>query len=178
MNIFIDCGFYIGDALRKYVADGTVDDTWVIYAFEPSPDIDMKASAGAFKLPIRIRRKAVWTKSGNFAFWTSNRHNAGHLAGMPEHAEKDKVMVKAIDFSAFLKRLPENAYVICSMDIEGAEFAVLEKCLRDHTIDRIKILDVEFHHRFMVEYTPELAQSIIDDLESRGIEVRLKVPLR
>lgn len=177
MNIFIDCGFYIGDALKKYVQDGVVDESWLVYAFEPNPDIDVDEAVKAFPFKIDVVKKAVWTKAGRAAFWTSNRHNAAHLDGMPEHAEKERIVVKTIDFSRFLSKIPETAYVICSMDIEGAEFPVLRKCLEDSTIDRVDILDIEFHHRFMVDETASSAADIIDDLEDRGVQVKLKVDL-
>jgi FkbM family methyltransferase len=177
MNIFIDCGFYAGIALKKYIDSGVVDNTWIVYAFDPSPDIDMKAVTALYPVPIKIRRKAVWTKAGNVEFWTSERDNAGHLDGMPAHARKQKFTVKSIDFSAFLKKLPEDAYVICSMDIEGAEFPVIEKILKDGVASRINLLDVEFHHRFMEKETHLDAERLMDELEDVGVEIKLKVPL-
>ena len=55
--------------------------------------------------------------------------------------------VKSFNFSNWLKQtIPNNSFVICKLDIEGAEFDVLEQCIKDNTISLINVLNVEFHH--------------------------------
>lgn len=162
MNIFIDCGFYVGNALKIYQDAGIVDDTWMIYAFEPNPNIPV---------PAFVVRAAAWTEDGEVGFKIQGREDAARVD--PE-AELE---VRAIDLSKFVADLPEDDYIICSMDIEGAEFPVLRKMLKDHTIDRINILDIEFHHRLMLEETPEDAEKLINEIEARGVKVKLKVSL-
>ena len=175
MNIFIDCGFYIGDALKKYLDQ--VDDTWTIYAFEPSPLIDCKEVIKTFGLNIKLIKKAVWTKDGEVPFWTSERHNASHVEDTTGNAPDERMMVKSVDFSKFLSKLPEDANIICSMDIEGSEYPVLEKMLKDGTASRINLLDIEFHHRFMIDFSEVESQKLIDELEAVGVKIKLKVPL-
>ncbi len=51
--------------------------------------------------------------------------------------------VKCFDFSEFIKNL--NDEVIIRMDIEGAEYPVLEKMIKDKTIQRINFIEVEWH---------------------------------
>ena len=63
------------------------------------------------------------------------------------------------------------------MDIEGAEFAVLEKMLKENTIDKINILDIEFHHRLMNDKTPDDARELIRQIKERGVKIKLKVGL-
>ncbi len=174
MNIFLDCGFYAGTALTQYINAGIVDETWTIYAFEPNPKITVdKSMFPTFKL----LKKAVWVEDGKVSFWLSNRHNASHVDDTSYSARDKKIKVPAIDFSKFVSELPE-AYIICSMDIEGSEYKVLNKMLQDGTIEKINVLDIEFHDRFMPDQTELDSQALIDKLEAKGIEVRLKVPLR
>lgn len=176
MNIFLDCGFYVGGALKKYVDKGIVDNTWMIYAFEPNPELGVDQRVKDHELDIKLIKKAVWTRDGRTMFHIGGRNDAASIAGTSGHAEYREKRVSTIDFPRFVAELPE-AYVICSMDIEGAEFVVLEKMLEDGSIDKIKILDIEFHHRLMSDYTDTDARRLIRKIRARGISVKLKVKL-
>lgn len=178
INTFIDCGFYIGNALKIYIENGVVDESWAVYAFEANPDIDVKAAVKPFPMPIKMSRKAVWVKDGRTTFHISGRHDAAGIADLTGHSNPKEVKVSTIDFSRFIAELPDPSYIICSMDIEGAEFQVLEKMLAEGTIDRISILDIEFHHRFMVDYESADAEKLIRAIRKRGVKVKLKVAIR
>lgn len=164
--IYIDCGYYMGMAFEKYIKDAPGG--WTIYAFEPNLEIEV---------PKGVRRKAVWIKDGEMQFQISGRKDAAALKGESSHPDGSKeITVKTIDFSKFVGKLP-NDYIICSMDIEGAEFPVLEKMIKDGTIDKINELDIEFHHRLRLDKNPEDSQELIDKITERGVKVTLKVPL-
>lgn len=177
MNIYISCGFYAGGDLQKYIDKAVVDNSWSIYAFEPNPEI-IKDKYFSEYPQVTFIEKAAWTYNGEINFWIAGRHNAAHIDGTSSDSEDsgELITVPCIDFSEYIKDLPE-AYIICSMDIEGSEFNVLEKMLKDNTINKISILDIEFHHRLMPKHTQEDAQKLIDKIEARGVEVRLKEPL-
>jgi len=56
------------------------------------------------------------------------------------------IEVQAIDFSDWLvKNVARGDYVVCKMDVEGAEFDVLEHLLRMKMINLIDVLLVEWH---------------------------------
>ena len=177
MKIFIDCGFYSGGALRHYIDAGIVDDTWVVYAFEPNPDIETKEQIKQYPVKIQLYNKAVWTKNTTLDFHISGRNDAAGVKDLTGHTDPKEVQVKAINFSKFVSDLPE-AYIICSMDIEGAEYRVLEKMLTDGSIKRINILDIEFHHRLMIEANQEDSQKLIDRILHEGTAIKLKVQLQ
>jgi len=44
----------------------------------------------------------------------------------------------------------KNDYIICKMDIEGAEYPILEKMIEKNNLNYIKILYVEWHNRMLV----------------------------
>jgi FkbM family methyltransferase len=178
MNIFLDCGFYRGATLRNYINDGTVDKTWIVYAFEPNRDLKTTKYLKDFPFPVKINliKAAVWTSDKKLAFHISGREDSASLKNTTGHTTPKEITIKAINFPKFVKELPE-AYIVCSMDIEGAEYPVLKKMLKDGSIDRINVLDIEFHHRFMNDFTDKHSQELIDKIEKRGVEVKLKVPL-
>ena len=162
--IYLDCGYYIGDAEKS----NCVDDTWTRFGFEPHPGIEV---------PEYVLRKAVWIKDGTMKFNIGGRNDASSLEGTSGHSDPVTIEVETIDFSEFVKNLPPEP-IVCSMDIEGAEFAVLEKMIKDNTIYKIRFLDIEFHHRIMGDAKgPDDARSLIKQIQDRGVIIKLKVPL-
>ena len=166
-KIFIDCGYYVGKVHEIYREAGILDDTWTVHAFEANPQLD---------IPDWVERKAVWTEDGEVTFQIGGRHDASSIQGTSGHGEPELVTVPSFDFSKWISELPD-AYILCSMDIEGAEFPVLRKMLEENTINKINYLDVEFHHRLMEKEDSNDARDIIRQLLNRGVGVRIKVPL-
>lgn len=179
MNIFVDCGFYAGMALRKYIDKGIVDKTWIIYAFEPNPDIkaEQRIEDHFQDVNIQLFREAVWIKDGEVKFHISGRDDAASIEGTSGHTEPKEVTVPSVDFSRFIAEIAPygtTVRIIVSMDIEGAEFKVLEKMLEEKTIDYIVELDIEFHHRLMLDYDDKDARKLIREIKKRGVKVTLK----
>lgn len=176
MNIFIDAGFYRGITLRRYIDKGIVDKSWTIYAFEPNTDLDVKKQIFDFFPDVKIKliEKAVWTKNEDVHFHIAGREDAASVEGTSGHTTPKEITVEAIDFSAFVKKLPE-ANIICSFDVEGAEYTVLPKMIKEGTIDRINLLEIEFHHRLMMpDTTIDTSRELIEELLNRGITLKLK----
>lgn len=166
-KIFLDCGQFDGVAIEQYC----VDDSWEIYSFEPDPK----------PLPhlpkLTLIEKAVWTEDGEVSFSLDPRQQASHITGIAGTDFEDKKTVPSIDFSKFVADLPEADVLVCSFDAEGAEFPVLRKMIKDGTIQRIDVLDIEFHHRLMDDEDDESARKLIQELWDLGVVVRLKIVL-
>lgn len=169
MKIFLDCGQFDGVAIRQYC----VDDSWTIYSFEPEPQ---PAAHTEDLPPHKLIKKAVWTKDGRVSFSLDPNKQASHITGVAGADYENRMNVPAIDFSKFVAELPE-ATIVCSMDIEGAEFPVLRKMIADGTAQRIKVLDVEFHHRMMTDENDDSARKLMQELSDLGVIVRLKIVL-
>lgn len=171
MKIFLDCGQFDGVAIEQYC----VDDSWKIYSFEPEvqPDINLE------RLPkYELIEKVVWTEDGEVSFSLDPNKQASHITGVAGTDYEDKLVVPSVDFSRFVEELPySDDYIVCSMDIEGAEFPVLRKMIKDGSIWRIDVLDIEFHHRMMKDENDESARKLIQELWDLGVIVRLKIVL-
>jgi len=160
MRYFIDCGYYVGGASKQW--EWLTDEMgWKTYKFEPNPTLEV---------PDDVIKEAVWIEDGEMAFTLEGRHDAAHLG-------EGLMSVPTFDFSRFIADLPDVEGIICSMDIEGSEFEVLRKMLDEDTIDKVKVLDIEFHHRLILDYTKEDAEQLIDEIKRRGTKIILKVPL-
>lgn len=173
MKIFIDCGYYMGKALDYYAP--LMDKSWTVYAFEPNTELEIDTSR--FPFEVEVIRKAVWTEDGEVEFRVGERNDASHIDTIRTSTNK-KVTVPSIDFSKFVAELPRHTdTIICSMDIEGAEFPVLKKMLAEGTAQRIALLDIEFHHRIISELTEADASTLRQELEAEGVLVKLKLEL-
>jgi FkbM family methyltransferase len=166
-RVFIDVGRFDGVAILQYC----VDDSWDIYSFDPNPQPDLD-------LPEHeLIQAAVWTDYGYMDFALDPLKQASHLKGIAGTEYEDVVTVPTIDFSDWITRFPEDTEIICSFDAEGAEFSVLRKMIKDGTAQRIKVLDVEFHHRMMNDEDDESARKLVQELSDLGVIVRLKIVL-
>ena len=165
-RIFLDCGRFDGVAIQQYC----VDDSWDIISFDPNPKSGLDLPAH------KLIKKAVWIKDGFVQFSLDPRIQASHIVGVAGTEYEETKRVASIDFSWFVSKLPD-ATIVCSMDIEGSEFAVLRKMIADGTASRIKVLDIEFHHRMMNDEDDETARKLTQELSKLGVIVRLKIVL-
>lgn len=153
-------------ATRQYC----VDDSWTIYAFEPDPQpLDDLP-------PLTLMKSAVWIEYGAVKFSVDPQKQASHIKDVAGTDYETVVSVPSVDFSDFVRGLPETI-VVCSMDIEGSEFAVLRKMIKENTAQRINVLDIEFHHRMMSDEDDNSARQLMQELSALGVIVRLKIVL-
>lgn len=173
-RIFLDCGYYAGKALEYYAP--LMDDTWIVYAFEPNEKLNVEESIKRFPFQVNWIKKAVWTKTGKVEFRLTGHDNASHIDSIRGSTD-EKITVPCIDFSKFVAGLPKDATIICSFDAEGAEFPILRKMIKDDTAKRISVLDIEFHHRLLPNEDGASASLLRRELESQGVLVKLKLEI-
>jgi len=146
-HIFIDAGADNGKVFHVFkVMSGYLDDKWEIFAIEPNPNI-------VDHIPrfrnLTIIQKALWTRDGTIDFYLDmavNRSSTGSLFE-EDTSEPKLVTVESMDFSQWIKRnFTRDDYIILNMDIEEAEYDVLEKMIEEKTIQYIDRLFVEFNY--------------------------------
>jgi FkbM family methyltransferase len=175
MKVFLDCGFYAGKALEYYAP--FLDDSWVVYAFEPNKGLVASQQAvDKFDPKPVLIHEAVWIKNGTVDFAVEGREDAAFIADVRAHSGPIG-KVKCFDFSTFVSNFKDDDIIVCSMDIEGAEFPVLRKMLKDGTAKRLTLLDVEFHHRLLPNEDEASASQLRRELEGEGVLVKLKIPI-
>lgn len=176
-KVFIDAGFYAGKATAYYLP--FLDEEWTIMAFEPliTDSVVQAIEKVEAVHPITVFKRAVWIADIKERFVVSKRYDANYIESVGNNAPAEVIEVECIDFSSFIKGFSEDTVIVVSMDIEGAEFEVLRKMLEDGTIDRISLLDIEFHHRLQNDETAETADALRRAIEARGVLVKLKLEL-
>lgn len=156
-KIFIDCGVWTGDSIKefkKYYND------YEIYGFECEPRLKDELEILKDVLGFVFLNKAVWSKDEILKFYLGQEdltQSSSLLKEKKKYINKSKpVEVEAIDFSYWLKsNFKKDDYIICKMNIEGAEYPVLEKMIKDDTISYINKLFISWHWRKLNGFSKE-----------------------
>lgn len=143
---FIDCGAFTGDTCNLFMERpeifGVADPTgYEIYAFEPGKQ------HWDFHFPDRVTliNKAAWTRDGRIAYAGGAGNQGATVVADPDDFRGGLPTVECIDFDQWLERFEGYEEVIVKLDIEGAEFPVLEKLFASGRVGLITRLFVEFH---------------------------------
>jgi FkbM family methyltransferase len=145
MKILIDCGASNGSAIKELDKKYGMFDK--IYAIEPNPENIRQINSDNSKL-VKLEA-AISTAYGNVKLYLSEQYDGSTLYPnkLSGRINCDNfVEVKAIDFSDWLaQNVNPDDYVVCKMDVEGAEFDVLEHLLQTKKMALIDVLLVEWH---------------------------------
>jgi FkbM family methyltransferase len=181
-NIFLDCGTHLCEGLIQFYNNNVIDDTYEIHTFEPNPACRAGELVKQIPLNIISYDKAVWIEDGFIDFNQENWVNeTGGISidgtmssvanvGINPPNGKTKIKVPSIDFSRFVSELPDDSNIICKMDIEGAEFTVLRKMIKDKSISKINKIFIEFHERFTENESFSTVDELMTQIRELGVE--------
>jgi len=181
-KVFIDCGFYKGKRTVLFKQSSMYSSDFVLYAFDP---ITKPYKVKRVDPDIIFHQKACWTYDGEIDFFASSRYKSKPSSIFVNPKGKSTLMRSpCIDFSKWiLDNFQKNDYIVLKMDIEGAEYEVLPKMLKDGSMEYVNLAFVEFHDQrpsmdfTIIERQDEIRSGIkkIDGLELKsGIEWALK----
>ncbi|MFC1679838.1 FkbM family methyltransferase [Elusimicrobiota bacterium] len=172
-HAFIDGGAFRGGAIKKFWASKLYPDhPWEVFAFECNPVLapDLR------KLPVprlTVVDKAVWIHDKGMNFYIAVNPESSTLLKHKRTGQLSKVPVRvgSVDFGEWLRgkfRKGDTVYV--NLDIEGAEYDVLEKLLKDGGIEFVDKIYVEFHNT-KVDVPKTKDSELIFRMEARGVNV-------
>jgi FkbM family methyltransferase len=172
--VFIDGGAHFGESYTAFQKTELFKRyTWDIIAIEANPKL-------AEKLPkaprATVLAKAIWTNDGTLDFHMENDISGANSIYDRFKENATTLTVPSIDFSQWVQKTvkPED-YVILSLDIEGAEYDVMDKMLKDGTFKYIDRLYVEFHPYLQQDITRNQADKrgrvLLKDIEKQGVIV-------
>ena len=167
----IDCGTNIGlisDIILKLGA--------TCYAFEPSRDCIKILKHKFYKNnKFKLISSAVSNRNGEVTFIRTSLFDQG--ANIVNYYNDDtkiiKYTVKAIRLSDFIKDLlktTKNVYLL-KLDVEGAEFDVLEDLIKTGVYKQIKYIVCETHENFSKELEEkfEYVKQLIEENNIKNI---------
>ncbi|MEM9400230.1 MAG: FkbM family methyltransferase [Verrucomicrobiota bacterium] len=178
-KIFIDCGANTFKVTREYMKKLPL---FEFYAFEAQPELKDEVHKVLKEMPGRkltFLNQAVWTKNETVHFFLATKWGPNFKGGstLMNHHEKNSsqvdyenpIPVEAIDFSAWLmQNFSKEDFITIKMDIEGAEYAVLEKMLEDKSMDLVDEFLIEFHQKMNSDITLERHERLIEQIRRRA----------
>lgn len=164
-KVYIDCGAWEGDsilAFKKYHKGYT------IFGFECEPRLEKDLVALSLDEKFCLFFKAVYTQDGPVCLYQGIKdftESSSLLVDKITYIDKDNnIEAEAIDFSQWvIDNFDRDDFIVCKMNIEGAEYGVLEKMIKDGSIYYIDHLYIEWHNKKIKGFV----QKRHDDLKAR-----------
>jgi len=177
-KIILDCGSHLGESVRKFKQElGKTD--YEFHMFEPNIFLFEQINTNPEFENCKKYNNAVSNKYEIVKFWgcTKNKNSVGSTlekskANWDGITEDDYIEIQAINLSEFIQNnFSKEDYIILKLDIEGAEYDVLDKLLETNIIEYIDELYCEFHTQWL---SPEFAQRE-DNLRKKLKEINLQI---
>jgi len=172
---FIDCGAHCGESIL--MAKQRFGQDTVTISFEPVPFLANQLTEIHKDDPtVNIQNSAVWIEDTVQKFYICDKYTDGSslLTSLNELKEDQYVDMNCFDFSTWLKNtFTEEDYVILKLDIEGAEYEVLNKMIEDGTMKLVKEFWGEWHDmKISDQRTKDLADKVYKYLADNKIQFR------
>ena len=152
-NVLLDCGTNDFLGLKKMIVQEGVGLGWKMHSFEPNPEarpeLEKKAEILRQKgFDLTFHPVAVGMADGRtgFKYNTEGDEWGTTCDWHSSHNYQNEVQVQQIDFAAFIQsHCSKDDQIFCKMDIEGAEFLVLDHLLKTGVFEWLDKLFVEWH---------------------------------
>jgi len=159
-KIFLDCGAYNGCSLELFSNLYKDHREYNVFSFEinQSHNKDIFSTANRLKFKkFNLINKGVWINGGKKIFngWEFTNKKTDKENPRPKvwwchkckrYHKHDYSSVSTIDFSNFIKNnFSVDDFIVLKMDIEGAEYKVINKMFTDKTLNYISVFFGELH---------------------------------
>lgn len=147
-RIFIDCGGHDGCSVVKFLSERP---DFECVTFEPNPVFRRYYRF----LPTDLRQSAVTTYDGRIEMLLDPVDADGSsildnkkidAKNFISNDQCPRLTVNAVDLSRFIEQsISRDDYVVLKLDVEGAEYAIIDRLVDTGTIEFVDELFVEFH---------------------------------
>lgn len=167
-KIFIDGGARIGETVDVFLNKREDLKGCDVYLFECNPNhIDTLKTLSETNKDYNfiVKNEAIWIEDKIMDFFIST-DIWGDLGCTLDPSKRElldlsnPLKVNAINFSNFLQSFDKNDYLIVKLDIEGAEYEVIENILNTGAINVINELYIEWHDHFFDKSSVLLKESL------------------
>lgn len=167
MNAYVDCGAYKGTYIRAVRQNRMYGPSYSVFAFECNPAL----YSYGYGEDVKVYRRAAWIFDGRIPLYINPRRPT--IEGSSVYKDKitgaldpqHPMLVPCIDFSAWLGRtFTIDDHVVVKMNIEGAEYEVLDKCLKDGTVALIDELHIQWHKHKIPSISQARHDSVVEAL--------------
>jgi FkbM family methyltransferase len=175
-KILLDCGSHLGESVSKFRNMIPDISEYEIHMFEPNPYLfnqinENESFSGCIK-----NNACVTDYTGTIKLWgcVKNKESVGSTIEKSKSnfdgiSEDDYVMIDCIDLVDYIKtKFNSNDFIILKLDVEGAEYSILEKLIETNVIDYVNKLFCEFHSVWL---DPSFTE------RERKIKETIKIPI-
>lgn len=166
-HVFINVGAGKGSDIDGFLKIDPSYSNWEIFAFECNPELIKTISE---KYPdIQLIPLAASTVDQSSKLYLGNSYvNSSLISSKINVSEERYLEVGTINISKWLMdNFKKEDYIILTLDIEGAEYPVIEKMINDDSLDFIDELYIEFHGKKIPDITLEYEESLVNYLIRR-----------
>ena len=169
-KVFIDGGAHFGESITFFKENYADYKDYELHLFEPNPDFYDKLTSIE---DCTFHSTAIWVEDDVIDFY-KGWDLSGTVIRSKTSGNLDKdnpVCVTSIDLSKWIiSNFSLNDYIILKLDIEGAEYEVLEKMIRDNSISYVDKLYIEFHQDRIPEIAIERHNALVQKLKDIGLD--------
>jgi FkbM family methyltransferase len=144
-KILIDVGAHTGNNINKFLKSDYYSQDFEIFAFECNEGLIKRFKTDC---PVTLIEKAAWTYDGEIKFFIGNPLSSSILIEKKTGNLKEKnfKIVDCVDLSIWIKNnFSQDDFIILLMDVEGAEYDIIDKMELDGTLSYINDFYLEFH---------------------------------
>jgi len=172
---FIDCGAHCGESILA--AKQRFGNDIITISFEPIPGLAKQLQEIHQNDPtVNIQNSAVWINNEVKKFHLSEEYTDGSslLNSLNNLRDDHFLNIPCFDLSSWIAdTFNEDDYIILKLDIEGAEYEVLNKLIDDGNIHLINELWGEWHDmKIKDDHTQKLATKVYDYLKDNNISFK------
>jgi FkbM family methyltransferase len=140
-----------------------------IHGFDPTPrSIAFVESKRLVGLQLNKLGVAGTNRSATF-FLPNNPHHVSGSITKSAHVGSQQTHVQLIDMEDVFRLIGKDIIDLLKIDIEGAEYELINSAAFASKAQKISVLCIEFHHRWP-EFGPDATISAVSKLKSLGFE--------
>lgn len=168
--LIIDCGANIGMSVIYFKHKFP---NCKILAFEPNPDsynlLERNVRVNHLK-NVEIHNVGLFDKALEIPFYIGNRRASLTGSIRKERGKGKTINIKAEKLSNYIKHF--ESIDLIKMDVEGAEFHIVEDLVTSSTLNKVKEYIIEYHHNLKQEQSK--LSSFLRIFEDHGYNYNLK----
>ena len=144
MNILVDCGVHNGENFSWFFNRNKNPSECRIFGFEPNPEKEFINNEF-----IKVEQKAVSDKNGKRKFYIMEKSVQSSLHKKKLGKVKKIVEVECVDLAEwFKKNMNKEDNIFLKLDVEGEEYNILPKLLKEGILDDyVNEMYVELHNK-------------------------------
>lgn len=178
-KIFIDGGAHAGGSVQLFREEWQDANDFEIFSFEPNKQFEQEL----LSLNINYYDKIIWINNTSVDFYQFHQINTSQASSIIkgkcgpytkkfQRRNGEIIQKEAIDFDEFIKNnFNINDLIILKLDIEGAEYDVLEHMIAMGSVHYINDLYIDWHYtKTSGEISLNRHNMLVEDLLKNSIE--------